>query len=68
MPSIFHVAVLWFAICAPCPGCQYEDGSPKIFTCEDGWLRAASCTAAEAFLRAGLRPGQFLVRRECREP
>lgn len=47
---MMHVAILLFALCAA--------GDPD--DCEMGEIRARSCAAAEAYLRAGMRPGQTL--------
>ncbi len=43
--------VLFFAICGASPGLD---------ACEEGHVAARSCEAAEAYIRAGLRPGQTL--------
>lgn len=34
--------------------------------CEDGFVIARTCARAEAFIRAGLRPGQTVEIHECR--
>lgn len=56
-----HLALLTFLICGtPDPALETE-------WCEPGEIRAASCQAAEAYLRAGLRRGQELHVMGCEE-
>ena len=51
-----HAAVLWFAICT------HAGPQPR---CEEGFLMHRTCAAAEAHIRAGLRPRQTLHLSEC---
>lgn len=52
-------ALLLFSICTA----NSADGDE----CEAGEVRARSCVAAEAWVRAGLRPGQRLVIIHCQD-
>lgn len=45
-----HAFVLFFTLCG---------GHPRAL-CEEGFMLAGSCRAAEQFIRRGLRPGQVL--------
>jgi hypothetical protein len=45
-----HAFVMFFTICSVHPRAL----------CEDGFMLARSCQAAEQFIRRGLRPGQVL--------
>jgi hypothetical protein len=54
--------LLWFTLCGPC---EREDC--PIDNCEHGHVAAASCAAAEAYVRGGMRSDQNLYIIECRE-
>ena len=56
-----HAFVLAFCIWS-----GFGSGTVCAFTGEEGTVIAASCEAGEAYIRAGLRPGQHLVIQECR--
>jgi hypothetical protein len=58
---IAHAFVLAFMICS--------SGDPFLDSerCEEGYVRARSCEAAEQFIRAGLRPGQTFHIAHCME-
>jgi hypothetical protein len=47
---MLHGFILFFTIC----------GSHPRSICEEGFIMARSCQAAEQFIRRGLRPGQTL--------
>lgn len=46
-----HAVILFFAICS------HTGSAPR---CEEGFLMHRTCAAAEAFIRAGMRPRQTL--------
>ena len=49
-----HAITLFFILCGtPDPAAHGEH-------CEDGAIKARTCAAAEAFLRAGMQAGQVL--------
>jgi hypothetical protein len=54
--------LLHFAICSPA---DVECG--PVDACEYGTTAAASCAAAIAYVRGGMREGQTLIVQECRE-
>lgn len=58
---IAHAFMLAFTICS--------GGNPFLDPdrCEEGFVKARSCEAAEQFIRAGLRPGQTLHIAHCME-
>jgi hypothetical protein len=56
-----HAFLLAFTIC----GAADPAWPSAADRCEQGEVRAASCQAAEAWVRAGLRPGQVLFLLHC---
>lgn len=56
-----HAFMLTFTICS--------SGSPFLDQdrCEEGFVKARSCEAAELFIQAGLRPSQTLYIAHCME-
>lgn len=59
---MMHIAVLVILICG---AADLRDDAPAD-ACEAGEIRAASCQAAEQYIRAGLQPGQTLHVMGCR--
>ena len=57
-----HAFALVFLICA-----ASADPAQESDRCEEGIVRAASCAAAEAWVRAGVRPGQSVFIQHCGE-
>jgi hypothetical protein len=58
-----HAALILVWIC----GARGMDEHAALDACEHGEIRAASCDAAERWLRAGLRHGQTLHVMGCRQ-
>lgn len=57
---MMHAFLLTFALCTSAP--DLEIGA---HACEAGEIRARSCAAAEAWVRAGMRDGQELIVLSC---
>lgn len=55
-----HAFLLVFTICA-----SAADPAIGWQACEEGEIRARSCAAAEAWVRAAMRPGQTLHVSSC---
>jgi hypothetical protein len=53
---MMHAFLLAFTLCSTAPGLD---------ACEEGEVRARSCAAAEAWVRAGMREGQTLHVASC---
>lgn len=51
---MLHGWIFFFAIC-----------NATLDQCEQGFIMARSCAAAEQFIRSGLRPRQVLVNQGC---
>jgi hypothetical protein len=58
---MMHAIALAFILCAA--DAEREDAPPD--ACEAGETRAASCQQAEAWMRAGMKPGQVLHLQGC---